>query len=325
MNVSEAFEKYQSHVDADPAAVAEAHSRARAFKEAFEGEPDVSDVFTSGSLARKTHKDPIHDVDVVIVYNKADHPDWGHPGDSAEAALDATRAKVNELVGATNGSHAHLVRLARWRNHAVKCFIDDPDDPDAFTVDAMPALRDNGHLLVPEAASETWVETDPEYLIREVNSRQDTWSKYQGTVRMLKVWATNQTGIEVKSLVLEVLALDFLPCDGTMQPVALKNFFVAAAAHIEAGYKVEDPAGHCGEVQASLDYDEFATRLRNAADLSTAALSKQSQNDDAGAIRLWHDLFGDGFPPPPKTTPSHGVVPPVVPEGPRPVKDTPQG
>lgn len=325
MNVAEAFATYQLHVDADPAAVKEARSRARTFKDAFEGEPDVPDVFTSGSLARKTHKDPIHDVDVVIIYNKADHPEWGEPGDSAEAALDATRARVNELLGATSGTYAHLVRLAKWRNHAVKCFIDDPNDDDAFTVDAMPALRDNGHLLVPEAVSKTWVETDPEHLIDAVNARQAGWSKYQGTVRMLKVWATNQTGIEVKSLVLEVLALDFLPFDGTLQPVAVKNFFIAAAAHIEAGYKVEDPAGYCGEVQPSLDYEEFGTRLRNAANLAVTALAKQAQSDDAAAIQRWHDLFGDGFPKPPKTTPAPGVVPPVAPERPRPVKDTPQG
>lgn len=326
MNVTDAFNAYQSYVDADPTAVKEARHRGSLFKSAFTGLADVDEVFTSGSLARKTHKDPINDVDVVIVYNESDHPDWGQAGDSAKAALDYTRVKVNELLGATRGSHDHLVRLASTRNHAVKCFVDDPEDENAFTVDAMPAFRNtDGTLLVPEALSEDWITTDPEFLINAVTQRTTNWAKYPGTVRMLKTWAANQTGIKIKSLVMEVLAYKFLRHDGTMQPVAVKEFFVRAAAHIEDGYKVEDPAGHCGEVQTSLDYDEFAVRLRDAANTAGRAITKQAVSEEAEAIRLWGSVFGDGFPPPPKVPGKPAVIPPVVPDKPRPVKDTPQG
>ena len=62
---------------------------------------------------------------------------------------------------------AKEVRLARPGNHAVKCFLDDPNDPDAFTVDAMPALRQaDGALLVPEKSPKDWIRTDPEDLIQ---------------------------------------------------------------------------------------------------------------------------------------------------------------
>jgi len=321
VNVSDAFAKYQWYVDAGPAQVKEARERAASFKGAFNTLTDVDEVFMSGSLARKTHKDPIHDVDVVIIYNEVDHPGWGDAGDSAEDALNYTREKVNALLGATNGTYDQLVRLARWRNHAVKCFIDDPDDEDAFTVDAMPALRKDGYLLIPEFLSRKWVACDPEHLIDEVQKRREQWGNYPGTVRMLKDWASIQTGVNIKSLVMEVLALDNLPL-GRTQSVAVKEFFVKAAHYIESGYGVEDPAGYCGPIQIDLDYDTLGDRLRVAADNAAHAVVKQSVGDDAGAIRSWRDVFGEGFPKPPSTGPAPAVVPPVLP---RPVKDTPQG
>lgn len=325
MNVNDAFAQYQSYVDADPASVKEARRRGLAFKSAFEKLDEVDEVFISGSLARKTHRKPINDVDVVVVYDRDAHPDWGQFGSSAEDALKYTGAKVNELLGATNGTHEQLVRLARPGNHAVKCFVDDPDDPDAFTVDAMPAFRTETGLLIPEVSSTDWVPADPEYLIEQVASRTANWGKYTGTVRMLKTWARNQRGIKIKSLVMEVLALEFLRYDGTMQPTAVKEFYVRAASYIETGYEVTDPAGICGPIQNSLDYDKFAESLRDAATNAGVAWSKQAVGDHAAAIRLWGEVFGDGFPPPPQTPGKPVVIPPVVPTAPRPVKDTPQG
>lgn len=325
MNVSDAFGRYQLYVDADPESVKEARRRGQAFKGAFEKLDEVDEVFVSGSLARKTHRKPINDVDVVIVFDRDAHPGWGQPGTSAEDALKYTGAQVNELLGATNGTYELLVRLARPGNHAVKCFVDDPDDPDAFTVDAMPALRTGTGLLIPEKASTDWVPADPEYLIDQVAARTAAWSKYPGTVRMLKTWAKEQPGIKIKSLVMEVLALEYLRHDGTMQPTAVKEFFVRAASYIEDGYEVTDPAGICGPIQSSLDYDKLAKCLRDAATNAGAAWSKQALGDHVAAIRLWGEVFGDGFPSAPQVPGKPGIVPPVVPDMPRPVKDTPQG
>jgi SMODS domain-containing protein len=185
MGVNDAFTTFQGVVNADIEQVREARGRRDIFKGAFGTERDVYEVIASGSLARGTQKDPIHDVDVVIVFDGDQHPNWGEPGASAEDALDETRQRVNSLLGATNGTYETAVRLARWRNHAVKCFLDDPEDPDAFTVDAMPALRRDGHLLIPEATSEKWVQADPEHLIAAVAAKHAAWNKFAGTVRML--------------------------------------------------------------------------------------------------------------------------------------------
>lgn len=321
MSVTDAFKIFQGVVNADIEDVREARSRRDLFNGAFSGEADVSEVIASGSLARGTHKDPIHDVDVVIVFDGDEHPHWGEPGTSAQEALDYTRGRVNTLLGATNGTYEKAVRLARWRNHAVKCFLDDPDDVDAFTVDAMPALRRNGMLLIPEAMSNEWVYCDPEYLIAAVAKKHAEWDKFAGTVRMLKGWAAEQE-IKVKSLVMEVLALNYLPTEGS-QPTAIKQFFVSAAYAIGGGVEVVDPAGICGPIQPDLEYNELSDRLREARDNAIRAVQAHADGNPAYAIRLWGTVFGDDFPPPPKS--GTNPVPAVAPVVPRPVKDTPQG
>jgi len=217
VSVTNAFKTFQDIVNAVITYVREARARRDLFKGVFGAEDDVKEVVASGSLARGTHKDPIHDVDLIVVYDQDEHPEWGTPGSSAADALDYTRERVNALLGATNGTYEKTVRLARWRNHAVKCFLDDPDDPDAFTVDAMPALRRDGKLLIPEALAEDWVPCDPEFLIAEVADRHAEWNKFAGTVRMLKWWAAEQD-TKIKSFVMEVLALDFLPTRSISPP-----------------------------------------------------------------------------------------------------------
>lgn len=320
MNVTSAFEAYQATVNAAKEQVKTARGRRDLFKDAFNGDPDVVAVKPSGSLARGTQKDPIHDVDTIIVFDQVAHPDWGQPGDSAEEALNHTQTRVKELLG-TNGSHSPgKVRLTRWRNHAVKCFLDDPDDPDAFTVDAMPALSSGDQYLVPEYVTKTWILTDPQQLIDEAAARHAAWSNYASTIRMLKAWAASQS-THIKSLVMEVLGLDFLPTDHT-RPIALREFFTSATFQIENGLVVADPADLCGPIQPDLDYTAFADCLRAARDEAIRACSAQARGDDAVAITHWGNVFGSGFPKPSKTSPAPAVVPPIVP---RPVKDTPQG
>lgn len=61
MSVTDAFKTFQDVVNADITQVREARTRRDLFKGAFGAEVDVKEVIASGSLARGTHKDPIHD------------------------------------------------------------------------------------------------------------------------------------------------------------------------------------------------------------------------------------------------------------------------
>lgn len=327
MTVNDAFDDYQATIDEDPAVLKLARSRRDAFKTAFGSEPDVLEVWSSGSLRRSTQLAPLNDVDLVIVYDGAQHPTWGSPGGSAAASLQHVGSRTNALLGITAGSSSKLVRRALPRNHAVKCFTDAPES--GFTVDAMPALRQsNGELLIPEKLSSGWVPANPEYLIREVQSRHDAWSYYRPMVRVLKDWrldAAEKMSSKVKSLVIEVLALTCLPTKGS-RPEALAKFFEMATLATHA--PICDPANLCGEVQPDLDYAGLGQQLDEAAQKATQAVLCQSLGDAANAQRLWRDVFGEDFPAPAGAVTvggAAGAATGATGLGYQQVKDSPQG
>jgi Second Messenger Oligonucleotide or Dinucleotide Synthetase domain len=295
MDIETAFDTLQQNVNAPPDAVAEARRRRNMFCDSFSGDDDVTECVHSGSLARGSQKDPINDVDEIIVFDQEAHPDWGQLGFSAGEALDHVRDRVNELLGTTNGTHARQVRLARSRSHSVKCWLDDPDDPDAFTVDVTPALRrDDGTLLIPEKANERWINTDPEDLIERVRELHAAWNRFVGLVRCLKRWAADQP-TEMKSLLIEVLALDHLPVDTRQR--ALARYFTAASQAVRL--PVVDPAGLCGEIQPDLDREAASQDFAKAAEAAWRAVEAEGRDDTDEAACLWRAIFGDIFPEPP--------------------------
>jgi hypothetical protein len=324
MSVNDAFNDYQRTIDEDPAVLKEARARRDAFKTAFNAEADVREVWSSGSLRRSTQLAPLNDVDLVVVYDATAHPTWGSPGDSAEESLEHVRARTNALLGITSGTSSRLVRRALPRNHAVKSFIDAPDS--GFTVDAMPALRQpDGTLLIPEKLSKLWVPANPEYLIKEVQDRHDSWSHYRPMVRVLKDWrldAADAMTSKVKSLVIEILALTCLPTQGTRAQALAKFFEMAALA---AQSLICDPANLCGEVQPDLDYAGLRDQLNLAAQKATQAVLCESLNDIANAQRLWRDIFGDDFPAQAGAVTIGAAGAGAAGLGYQPVKDSPQG
>lgn len=317
MTVLDSFDSLQQEVDADPEVVRLARQRRDTFKAALATATDVKVVWGSGSLARSTQLQPVHDVDLVVEFDADEHPEWGSDGDSAEEAIERCRDLVHELLSVKSGTYAQLVRQVNTaeRNRAAKCFIDPPDSDDAFTVDVMPALRRADGILIPFKSERRWTLADPEYLIDQVAERQREWAQFRPLVRMLKYWARQHvadTG-RVKSLVMEVLALDCLH-EGN-RPEALKTFFVEASSH---SLQIEDPARLSGVIQPDLDIAGLRRALEDSALAATAALRAVANNDQPGATQHWQDVFGDAFP----------LVPALAGEadsGPRPIRDSPQG
>jgi hypothetical protein len=195
MRPDTAFDTHQSVVNAAPESVCEARRRRNFFCDAFGKQLDVTETIPSGSLARGTQRDPIHDVDLIIVFRQEDHPDWDTGNGSAEDALEYLRGQVTDLLGVTAGTFAQEVRRAHLRNHVVKCFLDDPDDPDAFAVEVMPALRRaEGGLRIPERNNDMgWVTADPEFLLSEVAARHSEWRFFAPWSGVLRSGRTSQT------------------------------------------------------------------------------------------------------------------------------------
>lgn len=292
MKVSTAFDTYQVVVNAPKEQVIEARRRRDLFRDAFADETEK--VSPSGSLARGTQHDPIKDVDTILVFDADEFPDWGKPGQSAQDALDHVHARVKGLLGTDGTFAAGEVRLIKPRNHSVKCFLDDPEADAPFTVDAMPALRqDDGTLLIPESRSSEWVLTNPGLLIDEALTAHKVGRIYAPMVRVLKRWAKTRTGVNVKSLYIEVLALECLPKTGTQQD-ALSSFFTATAVRVND--PVCDPADLCGEIQPDIDRVALRDQLDRAAELAASAVLHESWGQDNVAVSKWGEIFGPDFP-----------------------------
>jgi hypothetical protein len=298
MSVQSGFKRLQDEVDAPMEAVTAAKHRRDVFRAALGSQPDVLEVVPTGSTSRGTHTDPIHDVDLVALYDADEHPEWGQPGESAEAALEHARGQVKDVLGADSGSD-EVVRLTRLNNHSVKCFLDDPDDPDAFTVDVTVGLRRaEGGFWIAERNSASWIASDPLELNRQVAARHAAWRDFAGCVRLLKRWNADH-GKVMKSLVVEVLALSHLPAlgaDDGGKSTALSRFFAAARSAVFT--PICDPANLCGAIQPDLDVTAATPLLAEAADLSWRAVDAKADDQDATAMCLWREVFGDVFPAP---------------------------
>lgn len=291
MRVSTAFDTYQTTVNAPPDKMTEARRRRDLLKSAFADETDV--VRASGSLARGTQHDPIKDVDTLLVFDANEFPNWAQPGRSAQDALDHVAARVKDLLG-TNGTHqAGEVRLIKTRNHSVKCFLDNPDADDPFTVDATPALRQaDGTLLIPEGRTSTWILTNPGRLIDDALAAHAEGGIYAPMVRVLKRWR-RRTGVDVKSLYMELLAYECMPKTGSRQD-ALAAFFTAASLRVFD--PVCDPAGLCGPVQPDIDAGALSAALSKAADVANAAVQHEGWGEENVAVAKWGEVFGPDFP-----------------------------
>ncbi len=218
----------------------------------------------------------------------------------------------------------------------MKCFLDDPDDPLAFMVEVMPALREreDGPLRVPERNDDRWVTADPQYLIKEVAERHSEWRYFAPMVRTVKKWK-DVSGLAMKSLTAEILALQCMPRPESgaalTRPAALARFFTSAATHVMEG--VYDPAGWCGEIQPDLDRYAARAALLEAADVAARTLDAEERGDYDLAVCLWRSAFGSDFPEPPDGCPGSGtgnaavgaalIAAPALLR--RPVRDAPQG
>ena len=302
------FDKFAQDVENDPLMVLLARWRRSAFISALKDRPAVAEVIPSGSLAHGTRLGPVHDVDLVVVFDESMYPDWGGGG-SAQAALEHLRAAIRETLQAEPERPFGLVHDTELRNHVVRCDLDPSLGPldavirDTSPVDVMPAIRQGSHLRVPERHSDRWIDVDPERLMMMVAARQRAWSNFDEVVRMIKDWADYQ-GLEMTSLAVEVLVLTYLPRLSLFETMscsdAVAGFFEAASrARIT---RLADPAGHCGEIDPHMDYAALRKALDNSAELARRAVDAERAWESRHVTHdgvthpsvFWLEIFGRG-------------------------------
>jgi hypothetical protein len=317
MESDRGFEDFSHAIESDPLGVLLAKWRRDEFIRKLERLPDVIEVIPSGSLTRGTHIGPVHDVDLIVVFDKSAHPDYGSEAESARPAMTYLENKLLEQLHPLSGTEA-LIKGTEPRTHVVNChggstgryaeFI-----PSAPPVDVMPAVRKEPNLLgrspllVPElgAGGDKWTVVDPETFMRQVEQRQREWKYFTEVIKMVKAWA-ELNHLDMKTVAIEVMVLTYCPRPRMFETLsrgeAIARFFEAAdKARITS---LKDPAGRCGEIDRKMNYGKLRSELKTAAGLARQAMDAECNLKNRSKLRqnathpsvFWRKLFGKEYP-----------------------------
>ena len=318
MGSDDGFDAFGEEIESDPLGVLLAKWRRDAFTRKLERLPDVIEVIPSGSLARGTHIGPVHDIDLIVVFDKSAHPDYGSGAESARAAMTYLENKLLEQLHPLSGTEA-LIKGTEQRTHVVNChgvsagpyaeFIPSPPPVDVMpAVREKPSLLERSHLLVPElpaGGGGGWTDVDPETFMRQVEQRQREWKYFTEVIQMVRAWAElNDLGM--KTVAIEAMVLTYCPRPRMFETLsrgeAIARFFEAAD---KAGItSLEDPAGRCGEIDKKMNYGKLRSKLKVAAGLAGQAMAAeykwknryQLMQDAIDPSVFWRKLFGKKYP-----------------------------
>jgi hypothetical protein len=309
MESDDGFEAFGRAIKSDPIGVLLAKFRRDAFVDKLKKLPDVVAVIPSGSFTRGTQIGPVHDVDLIVVFDSSKHRDYGSGQQSAQDALEHLQKGLIEQMHPLSGEDA-LVKDTELATHVVKCYGDVPRPfaeviPSAPPVDVMPAVREGFHLKVPERGT-GWIDTNPEKFMREVAQRQHEWKHFTGVVGMLKAWAEHNH-LHIKNLAIDVMVLRYCPRPRLFETLsrgdAIARFFEAAKADI---CNPLNPTGWLSKIDSGIDYAELRKALHHAAEISRDAMNAErawehgfhSAENVRHPDEFWRKLFGSKYPNP---------------------------
>ncbi|MBL7487465.1 hypothetical protein I6A60_05970 [Frankia sp. AgB1.9] len=309
--VDEAFKIFRRRISASPADRRLARQRVKVVRRALRRDRCVRAVYLSGSFARRTQCRPIHDVDLIVVFDRRARPEWDRDRESAAAALTEVEQILKRHLGYGDGSGTGRIQRIEPKNRVVECYLDvgvENGNPRSFAVDIMPTvwerelargIRLTNVVRAPGRLQHEWISTNPLYLRRRFAVRNWWWWRFPALARMLREWRRFNYP-DLKSLTVDVLALHHLPRrlwhPLLTQQEAIAIFFDHAANAVLKG--VDDPAGKCGEIQPRLKRQELSESLARAAELSRKALDCERDELYEEAICKWGQIFGPKFPAP---------------------------
>jgi len=318
MESDEEFAAFGRAIQSDPIGVLLAQWRRDAFIRKLKQLPDVKDVIASGSLARGTHIGPVHDVDLIVVFDSDQHPDYGTKGTSA-AATESAQAAITHLEDGLlkqlhpwQGTAGGLLKETEQRTHVVTYRGDWSGPfkdiiPGAPPVDVMPAVRKGSYLLIPERGT-GWIETDPEELIRQVAQRQREWKYFTAVAGMVKEWA-RLNHLKIRNLAIDVMVLQYCPRPRLFETLscgdAVARFF--KAAFDDNFTSLKDPTGRWGKLKLGINFEKLHKELGKASRLASQAMEAENlwkhhlvMVSPNGEVRspndIWRQLFGRKFP-----------------------------
>lgn len=253
---------------------------------------EIKEDFLSGSYKRETKIRPLKDIDLVIVLDPDEYPDYDEEGDPA-ALLDELESVLDDLY-----EDDDTVTVNPQHRSVNLDFTNPP-----YGFDVVPAFVVNGDVLrIPDRKHDMWPKTNPKKhadLLSTANDDRHTEGTIVPMIKMLKAWNTHQNGI-VKSFWIEAQAMQVFTSKIESYPAGAAQFFHAAARLILT--PCPEPAGVGPDIDVSLTDGERRIKREKFlgfAKLADEALRCEADGDEDEAQRIWHGIFGDPFPKPP--------------------------
>jgi hypothetical protein len=239
----------------------------------------VLDVRKIGSVDRGTIIRPLHDVDLMAVFD----PDVF----TFAFRFFGSRDFITRVRNALNDSTATIVGT---RGQAVRIFY-----AKGPMVDIAPVfpIRGGGYWI-PNGRN-GWLKTDPDLHKRWIGERHAALHRHlKPFARLVKRW--NRVHSErLSSFHIEVMVANTFGTIGANSRATAARFFDWGARQLHC----RDPAGHSGDLASKLTRDQQRAILQSfaaAKERAERANSAEQAGNHAEAIRLWRIIFGEEFP-----------------------------
>jgi hypothetical protein len=239
----------------------------------------VTAVRTIGSADRGTIIRPLHDVDLMAVFDGAA---W-----KGRYWLTGSQPFITRVRDALDLGGARIVGT---RGQAVRIFYTSGP-----MVDVAPVFPlSGGGYYLPNGRG-GWMTTDPDFHKRWINEQNAKLSHHlKPFARLIKRW--NRVHSErLSSFHIEVMIANAFGTMGSDYRNAAAKFFDWGAGRLHAN----DPAGHSGDLAIKLTFNQQRSILQSfdsSKERAERAIAAEKAGNHAEAIRLWKIIFGDEFP-----------------------------
>jgi hypothetical protein len=287
MAIEEYFRRFASSLELSAAETQKAADIQNRIRELLEAHPDVFRTELSGSYDRKTKIRPLHDIDVLIVFDP-------------QVAYDATgdmikpRQFISRVSRLIPSLRRKLPRLTgpKPQSRSVNIALD------GIGFDLVPAFcLSGGGFLIPDSTQQKWTPTDPLKYAERLSALNQTDRFAQQLVpfiKMIKSWARVNAPL-LKSYLIELLILNCLPSIESYSD-ACPNFFLRASTEVLGS--VCDPITDI-EVNELLPLQrlEVMRQFRKSLNLSIDAKVAEALRRPAPvSARHFAQVFGPKFP-----------------------------
>lgn len=283
MSIATILERFALNLELTEVERAEASRQQVLLRESLRRQlPGVSRDFLAGSFARRTAIRPLHDVDLVVVLDRAARSD----------ALPPPSALLREVRAALQRAYP-AKELPVLQNRSVH--IDFTGTGIGY--DVLPAVADIGRpdlLRIPDRDRDDWIPTSPErHLAWSARANEASGSKLKPLVKFLKAWRRAR-GVGIRSFHLEVLCgrlLTFVP-----ESYAHGLRFLLGALPGAVRSACDDPAQVGGPAidrgMDSRERQKICDALAAAESAFAGAVSAAERGHDQQALAILAELLG---------------------------------